>query len=56
MGVAFWKSGREDRRRGVTVEFERGVPVALNGKQLRRRSPSSFARGERASAAATASA
>ena len=32
MGVAFWKDEVEVRREEVTVRFEEGQPVALNGK------------------------
>ncbi len=32
MGVAFWRDEVEVRREEVTVRFEEGVPVALNGK------------------------
>lgn len=33
MGVAFWKDDVQIKREEVTVEFEAGVPVALNGKR-----------------------
>lgn len=33
MGVAHWKSDVEVRAERITVEFEQGVPVALNGKR-----------------------
>jgi argininosuccinate synthase len=32
MGVAFWKDEVEVKRETVTVRFEEGVPVALNGR------------------------
>ncbi|HZU09907.1 MAG TPA: argininosuccinate synthase, partial [Pseudacidobacterium sp.] len=32
MGTAFWRDDVEIRREEVTVRFEQGVPVALNGK------------------------
>lgn len=32
MGVAFWRDEVEVKREEVTVRFEEGVPVALNGK------------------------
>ncbi|MGE4051547.1 MAG: argininosuccinate synthase [Piscinibacter sp.] len=32
MGVAFWRDDVEVRREEVTVRFEEGVPVALNGQ------------------------
>ena len=32
MGVAFWRDDVEVKREEVTVRFEEGVPVALNGK------------------------
>jgi len=34
MGVAFWKDEVEVRREEVTVRFEEGQPVALNGKRF----------------------
>ena len=34
MGVAFWKDEVEVRREEVTVRFEEGRPVALNGKRF----------------------
>ena len=34
MGVAFWRDDVEVRREEVTVRFEEGVPVALNGKSF----------------------
>jgi argininosuccinate synthase len=34
MGVAFWKSDVDVRPEEVTVEFEQGWPVALNGKRF----------------------
>ena len=34
MGVAHWKSDVEVRAERVTVEFEQGVPVAINGKRF----------------------
>ena len=35
MGVAFWCDDVEIRREEVTVRFEQGYPVALNGKDFR---------------------
>ena len=32
MGVAFWRDEVEVKREEVTVRFEEGVPVALNGR------------------------
>src|SRR5690606_26586846 len=32
MGVAFWRDDVEVKREEVTVRFEEGVPVALNGQ------------------------
>ncbi len=37
MGVAFWKDDVAIKAEEVTVRFEEGVPVALNGKTLRMR-------------------
>jgi argininosuccinate synthase len=34
MGVAFWKDEVEVKREEVTVRFEEGQPVALNGKRF----------------------
>ncbi|MES2414834.1 MAG: argininosuccinate synthase [Pseudomonadota bacterium] len=34
MGVAFWKDEVEVRREEITVRFEEGRPVALNGKRF----------------------
>ena len=34
MGVAFWKEEVEIKPEEVTVRFEEGVPVALNGQRL----------------------
>ncbi len=34
MGVAFWRDEVEVKREEVTVRFEEGVPVALNGKSF----------------------
>ncbi len=34
MGVAFWKDDVEVKREEVTVRFEEGQPVALNGKRF----------------------
>jgi argininosuccinate synthase len=34
MGVAFWKDEVEVKRETVSVRFEEGVPVALNGKSF----------------------
>ena len=34
MGVAFWKEEVEIKPEEVTVRFEEGVPVALNGQTL----------------------
>ncbi len=34
MGVAFWRDDVEVRREEVTVRFEEGVPVALNGQSF----------------------
>ncbi len=34
MGVAFWKEDVEIAPEAVTVRFEEGVPVALNGKEI----------------------
>ncbi len=34
MGVAHWKSEVEVKAEEVSVEFERGVPVAINGKRF----------------------
>jgi argininosuccinate synthase len=34
MGVAFWKDDVEVKREEVTVRFEEGQPVALNGKSF----------------------
>lgn len=34
MGVAFWKDEVEITPEEVTVRFEEGVPVALNGQTL----------------------
>ena len=36
MGVAFWKDDVEVKREEVTVRFEEGQPVALNGKRFDR--------------------
>ena len=55
MGVAFWRERRPVKPEEVTITFDEGVPVALNGHTLRRRRRAD-ARGQRASAAATASA
>ena len=55
MGVAHWKPDVQIAAEAVTVEFERGVPVAINGKRF----GSLFElvpRGATRSAAATASA
>lgn len=35
MGVAFWREDVEVKAEEVSVRFEDGVPVALNGKNLR---------------------
>ena len=34
MGAAFWRDGVEVRREEVTVRFEEGFPVALNGRHF----------------------
>ena len=34
MGVAFWKEEVEIKPEEVTVRFEEGVPVALNGQRF----------------------
>ena len=34
MGVAFWRDDVEVRRETVSVRFEEGVPVALNGREF----------------------
>src|SRR6476661_4239528 len=34
MGVAHWKSDVDVKAEEVTVEFERGIPVAINGKRF----------------------
>ncbi|MCZ8235310.1 MAG: argininosuccinate synthase [Inhella sp.] len=34
MGVAFWRDDVEVQRETVTVRFEEGVPVALNGREF----------------------
>ena len=35
MGVAFWKSDVEVEPETVSVEWEQGLPVAINGKRFR---------------------
>ena len=56
MGVKFWDPSVDDRRpRTSRSRFERGRPVAINGKRVRRPGRAG-PRGQRASAAGTASA
>jgi argininosuccinate synthase len=52
MGVASWRDDVEIQREQVSVRFEEGFPVALNGRHFT--TPSSFFSKPTASAAATA--
>ena len=55
MGVAFWRDDVAVGPRAVTIRFEEGRPVALNGEDVRRRRGAAASRRTR-SAAGTASA
>ncbi len=52
MGVAFWRDDVEIKREQVTVRFDQGVPVALNGTEYS--DPSNCCWRPTASAAGTA--
>ena len=54
MGVAFWKPEVEVKAEEVSVRFEEGQPVALNGVDLRFDPGGADPQGQRASVAATA--